>query len=321
MSDVNQNRRDLLIQVAEMYYVKGLSQKEIAKKINVSRSNVSRMLKTCLEKKIVEIRINYTSSMGVYLQDKIKELFGLSNAIVVRTGSSLEETKMNIGKAAAQYLESILQDGMTLGVAWGTTIYHLVQAFRPVKKLHVDIVQLLGGTGARDLNTDGLELARNFARVLKGNCYILQAPLIVQNKVVKDLLLAEPDISQHFERASKVDVAVVGIGSNRPEVSALLRAGYLSKEESEDLLSMGVVGDICGNQIDINGNLCPIDLNERTIGIRLEQLKRIPLVIGLAAGTEKAESILGGLRGKIINSLITDESTALSLINLESIKS
>lgn len=245
-------------------------------------------------------------------------MFDLSNIIVVPSGFNLEETKINIGKAAALYLESVLEDGMSLGVAWGTSIYHMVKEFKPSKRLQVDVVQLLGGTGARDLDTDGLELARSFAKVLNGNSYILHAPLIVQNKALKDLLLLEPDILQHLERANKVDVAIVGIGSNRPEVSALFRAGYLTQEESEDLFRKGVVGDICGNQIDINGNLCPIDINERTIGIGLEQIKKIPLVIGLSAGVEKAEAILGSLRGNIISCLITDETTAVTLLNLES---
>lgn len=317
MDELNQTRRDMLIQVAQMYYVEGLSQEEIAKRIRLSRSNISRMLKACLEKKIVEIRINHTSSMGIYLQEKIKLMFGLPNIIVVPSGFNLEETKINIGKAAAIYLESVLQDGMSLGVAWGTSIYHMVKEFKPSKRLRVDVVQLLGGTGARDLETDGLELAHSFAKVLNGNSYILQAPLIVQNKALKDLLLMEPDILQHLERANKVDVAIVGIGSTRPEVSALFRAGYLTQEECEELYSNGVVGDICGRQIDINGNLCPIDLNERTIGIDLEDIKMIPLVIALAAGVEKVEAILGGLRGNIINTLITDEATALTLLNME----
>lgn len=315
MDDLSQNRRDLLIQVAQMYYAEGLSQEEISKKLQVSRSNISRMLKTCLEKKIVEIRINYTNSMEMYLQKAIKDKFGLEEMIVVPAGFNLEETIINIGKSAAQYLESILADGKMLGVAWGTTIYYVVQAFNPVKKHNVDVVQLIGGTSSRDIKTDGLELTTNIAAKLSGSCYVFHAPLIVQSKVLRDLLLQEPDISAHFERFNHIDVALVGIGSSSIDVDALSKAGYINHEQSEKLIKMGVVGNVCGNQIDINGKLCDVELNDRTIGIDLQTLKKIPRVIGIAAGPEKVKPILGALRGKLINTLITDESTALTLLH------
>lgn len=314
MDIMGENRRDILIKVARMYYVDGLSQEEIAKRINVSRSSISRMLKTCLEEKIVEIRINDTSSMGVYLQNSVKQKYGLDEVLVVPTGFNLEETVINIGKIAAKHLESILKDGMTLGLAWGTTVYYFVQAFKPLRKPEVDVVQLIGGTGSRDIKTDGLELTRSIAEQLNGKCYVFHAPLIVQSKVLKDLLLKEPDIAIHFSRFDKIDIAVVGIGSSNREVDALSKAGYLTPEQSEELIRMGVVGNVCGIHIDINGKLCDVDLNERTVGISLDTLRKVPQVIGIAAGPEKVKPIMASLRGKLIKTLITDESTALALL-------
>ena len=77
------------------------------------------------------------------------------------------------------------------------------------------------------------------------------------------------------------------------------------------------MGDICGSYIDINGNICHSSLNDRMIAITLDDLKRIPTVIGVAAGEKKVEIIIGALRGKYIDTLIIDEQAAVSALNFE----
>ncbi len=317
MDNLNSSRRDLLVQISKMYYMENKSQEEISKAVNISRSNISRLLKTSRDLGIVEIRINDTSSVGVYLQQQLKERFGLKDVIVTQSNQDTITSSIRLGEAAANYLESRLEEGMLLGVAWGTSLYRLVQSFKPVNPPNVDVVQLLGGTGARNLSTDGMELARNLAGILGGQCYILQAPLIVQNEQVRDLILSEYDIRQPLEKAAQAGIAVVGLGSNHPDVSALVRAGYLTREESEHLLAKGIVGDICGRQIDANGKESTNELNSRMIGIGLEVLKKIPTVIGVAAGENKADVILGALRGHYINVLVTDEPAALAILDME----
>jgi len=50
------------------------------------------------------------------------------------------------------------------------------------------------------------------------------------------------------------------------------------------------------------------------VALRPEELRKIPNVAAAAAGAAKVESILGLLRGKLANILITDESTARELL-------
>jgi DNA-binding transcriptional regulator LsrR (DeoR family) len=195
----------------------------------------------------------------------------------------------------------------------------VLKAFKPQKPLKVDVVQILGATGSRDFNTDGMEIARSFAGMLNGACHLLQTPLVVQNKLTRDLLLNEPDIAQPLRLAEQADVVVIGIGSSHHEVSALVRAGYLTREESDKMLSIGAVGDICGRPIDILGNPLAVDLNDRIVGIELDKLKKIPRRIGVAAGTQKGEAVLGAIRGGYVNALVIDEGAALSLLSHETV--
>lgn len=312
------NKRELLVLVAKMYYIEGMSQEEIAKEIHVSRSNVSRMIKICIEEKIVEFRINELSTIGIELQKKLKEVFKLEEVIVVPNLSNSEKVKSNVGEAAALYLESVLQDGMMVGLAWGTTLYYVVQKFKPTKSICADVIQMIGGTASKSIETDGQELTKTLAKVLNGESYIVQAPMIVQNKVLKDLLLEEPHIKQHFYNFKRIDIAVVGLGSNIPELNAVYKSGYITREDAEEMVRLGAVGDICGRQIDINGNIFTTRLSDRVVGIELEQLKNVPIRIGVVEGSEKTNAILGCLRGKFINVLIIDESAASSVLNAES---
>lgn len=311
------SRRDLLVAVAKMYYIQGLSQQEISDKINLSRSNVSRLLKTCVEQKVVEFRINDTSSIGLELQNRIKRLFSLKEVLVVPTHPDPVRNKMNLGEMVVNYLEGILQMGMLLGVSWGTTMYHVSKAFRLNCETRVDVIQLVGGIGAKSIDTDGHEITKSFANALNGNAYILQAPFYVQTKLLKEMLMQEPNIAEHFRRFDQVDVALVGMGGSSPSLSAHYRAGYITRQEAQKLSDEGVVADICGIQLDRNGQVRATDITDKSIAISYEQLKRIPIVIGAATGIEKTDAILGCLHGDLIDVLVIDEAAAFAVLSRE----
>ena len=206
---------------------------------------------------------------------------------------------------------------MTVGISWGSSLYYLVEHFSPRNYLDVEVVQLIGGIGARNLQTDGLELARKLSRKLNKVYHVLQAPLVVQSETLKNMLIQEPDIAQVLKKGKQVDIAVIGIGTIHRENSALVRAGYMSQEQAEDLAKRGAVGDVFGQQIDKEGNICDFELNKRTLGIDLQQLKHIPVVIGVASGADKAEVIRGAMKGGYIKMLVTDEAAAMRIVSMK----
>jgi deoxyribonucleoside regulator len=308
-------RRDLMVMVAKMYYIEGLSQEEIAGKIHLSRPSVSRMLNACIKEGLVQIRIDDVSSFGRELAQKIKEQYRLHHVIVVPQGHSQDADKEKVGQAAASYIESILTNGMQIGISWGTTINNIVKNIKPNAYIHADVIELVGGTGNKTNDTDANMMALALSKALGGDSYILQAPLMVQSKILRDLLMDEPHIKSHFEKMKAVDFAIVGLGSTKPELSAQFRSGHINMEDSERLIREGAVGDICGRYIDINGNHCHTSLSDRMIAISLDDLKKIPTVIGVAAGEKKADIIIGALRGQYIDVLITDEKAAAGVLN------
>ncbi len=76
------------------------------------------------------------------------------------------------------------------------------------------------------------------------------------------------------------------------------------------------VGDILGQFYDQNGKIIDLPHHKKLIGTDLKSLRSLN-VIAVAAGEKKIDAIYGALKGKDITTLITDEATAISLLNME----
>lgn len=314
MEDIQLARRELLVDVAKKYYIENMSQQQIAKELQMSRSNVSRLLKSCMEKDIVEVKINDVLSKEPALALKIKKKFGLKEVLIASSHKSQEKSRENVGALAAVYLQRSLESGMVLGVSLGRTSYYAAYYIVLPGTIRVDVVQMVGGISGKTIDTDGQEITKRFARKLNGVSYILHAPHMVKTKQLKDMLMQESSISAHFERFNSIDIAMVGIGYPKLHLSAQIYSGALTKADSIQLLELGAIADICGKYFDINGQTCNAGINERAIAIDLDTIKQIPTVVGVAAGLEKVKSCVSILRSKNINVLIIDEILAKGLI-------
>jgi len=317
MLEHDTERAHLLLQVASLYYEQGLTQEEIARRVNLSRSNVSRLLTQARDHGLVEIRVRRPVLTVPSLESALKSRFGLPEAHVLADGMrSAEATLRDVGALAAEQIRTRLHDGIVLSVGWGRALHETVHAFRPVSVRQVSVAQMMGGLGAVNPDMDGNELARHLAEALGARLYYLSAPYVVQSVAMRDALMKERDIRMVMEMVRNADLAITGVGSVRPELSGLLRAGYLTEDELRTIAEVGAVGDICGQYIDIQGHVCQLELHRRIITIDLPSLLAMKQVIAVAAWREKAPAILGALRGRFIDVLITDEAAAQEVLHL-----
>ena len=67
--------------------------------------------------------------------------------------------------------------------------------------------------------------------------------------------------------------------------------------------------------IDIHGNEVT-DYNDRVIGLPLAELRKMRWSIGISASAIKAPAILGAIRGKYINALVIEETSAREVLRL-----
>jgi DNA-binding transcriptional regulator LsrR (DeoR family) len=78
----------------------------------------------------------------------------------------------------------------------------------------------------------------------------------------------------------------------------------------------GGIGEIGAYVYDVEGKPCADEYAERVVGLSLQELKRIPFVIGVAATAAKALPLYGALRGGYLHTLITDEAAAQGILDL-----
>lgn len=305
------NDKRILTKVAHMYYDESMTQQEIANKLGISRPSVSRLLKRARDEGIVEIKIRYEGSYAK-LENILEKTFGLREVIVTPPEEG-EGLKHRLAEATAEYLERTIKEGDIVGVSWGTTLVHIPKYIN-TKIKNVTFVPLVGGAGQTKLDIHSNAIVINFARAFGGKGRLLHAPVTVSSIEVRESLVSDRSIKQILDLAAKSTIAVVGIGSPTDPESTIRQTGYYSESELNHLKEAGAVCDISWIFLDKEGNLCPIELNERVIGISIEDLDKIPTVVGVAGGKAKHEAVLAAVKGRHLDILVTDEETAEFLL-------
>ena len=318
MADIE--RLELLAQVAEMYYIQALNQADIAERFDFSRSKVSRLLTEARENGLVEVNILFPLDRAIELESLLIKKYQLKSVLILKSGNLTQDQMLrSLGRLGAFYLNDKLTDRCTLGISWGTAVYEVAHAFRPKNLVDFNVVQVIGSIGYGDPVIDGPEVARHIALTFSGKYHTLHAPVIVQDKTTRDALLRERNIREVIDKISQANVIVAGIGSTDPARSGIVRAGYLTEEEMTAINEeSGAVGDICALLFDRDGEYKNIEFNKLVVGISIDQMRSSSAeVVGVAGGREKAAAILGALRGKLIDTLITDDKAAEYLLKLD----
>lgn len=306
----------LLVKVSKMYYEEGLAQDDIILRLHLSRSKISRLLQQARDEGIVQITVKSPRHLFSDLEDKLEKVYGLHEAVVVErhTGGSYENLLHDLGVAAAAYLERSMESTTILGIAWGSTLRSMVAALHSRRLPKTKVVQIIGGLGQPEAEVHATDLCYRLARSLGSQLTLLPVPGIVATQEARNVLLSDVYVQQALDMFNQLDIAVVGIGAPVSNSLLIQDGSILSCEELDALLHNGAVGDIALRFFDAQGQPVPSDVDERVIGISFAQLKRIPRVVGIAGGPEKFQAILGALRGKLINVLITDSKNAEQLI-------
>lgn len=296
-----------------MYYEEGATQSEVAKKMGISRSLVSKLLTKAREEGIVEIIIHETRVHQFRnLERKIERLYDLRDVVCIES-VGLETSKKQLGEATSEYLQRVIRDGQIIGLSSGTTLNEVAKAINSVQLLPTaTIVPLVGGMGNERVDIHSNSIVSKIGNALQAKYELLHVPVMVDTKEAKEVLIRQPSIRTTLDLAEQSQIAIVGIGG-RPEDSTMVKS-YLGLDHQQITSDNEIVGDICYNFINKFGKQVENAWNDRVIAIELEKLKAIPLVIGVASGLEKVSAIKAALEGGLIHVLITDGVTGSALV-------
>ena len=307
----------LMNTILTLYYVDGLTQTEIAQRLNFSTAKVNRLLLQAREQGYVTITIRTPFQQLFDLEDRLKAVFGLQHVVVIPAVAESGSSPLNaLGVAAAEFLLTHLRDGDVLGIGGGSAIHALYQAISPARSYKVEFVPLIGAVQG-EISTDSNYLAAHLAERLGGKAYQLHAPVIVDSREQCETLKSMGPVKEILDIARRANVAIVGVGTVDAEVSRFVQFTALSAEDMTRIArDCGGVGDINAFVFDAEGKPCAQEYADRVLGLTLPELKSIPYRIGVAATETKALPLYGALRGGYLHALITDETAAHGVLGL-----
>ena len=317
-SRLSVDKLGLVTKIARMYHEQGIRQPEIAERLSISQSRVSRFLKEAVNLGVVRTIVVPPPGVHPELEDRVRLRFGLSDVVIADShGADQYAIQSALGAAGAAYLETTLTGSDRIGISsWSSTLLATVDAMLPrTVRSAESIVQVLGGVGNPQVQMQATRLADRLAGVTGASTQFVAAPGIVASPALRDALLQDEYIAEVAAAWNELSLLLVGIGSLQPSPLLKDSGNSVSMDELEALRAAGAVGDVCLRFFDAHGDLVQSSLNERVLGISVDALRAVKRRVGIAGGESKHEAIRAAAAGGWVNVLITDVATAEFLVS------
>lgn len=312
-SDVETSRLDDAARAGWLYYVAGNTQDEIAQKLSVSRQSAQRLVSLAVSERLIKVRLDHPIARCMELGQGLKQAFGLLKCEVVPSDPASASTTLGIAHAAASEMERHLRSAQPKIIAVGTgrTLRATVDQLSPMDCPQHRIVSLVGSI-AQDGSASFYDIMSRLADTAKAPHFPMPLPLLTTTPEERRLYQNQKPFRNILDLAEKADVIFVGVG-HLGKAAALLEDGFMTRDEIRAVSNAGAIGEIVGWVFDKDGRLIDGLTNDRVTSAPLRPERDEP-AFGVAMGDTKVDAILGALRGKLINGLITDEGTAESLL-------
>lgn len=314
-------RRNLAYEAAVMHFVQGETMESIARRLGVSRSTVSRLVKSARDAGYVQISLHPPKELTDSLGTRISERFGIKTHVVpVPFGANEARRLQAVSTMAGIVISDLMKPNTVIGVAWGNTVSAVADHLVPKPASGSVVVQL---NGAANKNSTGIpyagEIIARFARAYGAAVCHFPAPAFFDYAATREQLWKERSVASVRKIQADADIAVFGVGALDGKIpSQVYAGGYLSPEELLEVGNEGVVGDICTVLLRADGSWEDLEINARASGPTPRMLRRIARRICVVSGVEKARPLLAALRAGVVTDLIIDEEAASKLEELMS---
>ena len=307
----------LMHTVLMLHFLEGVSQANVAGRLNLSRSKVNRLIALGRKMGMVKISIESPFQGLLTMENALTQDARLQFAVVSPSVSGSPETTLRqVSISAGNHFLENLKDGDVIAITGGRAISEVVENLKSERSFDVKVVPLTGGVQGKFF-TDVNNLVSKLAEKLGGQALVLHAPLFAESRQQRDMLMAMAATSEVLELSRSATIALVGIGSILATGSSYYDLHPLAKREREKLLADGVIAEFMAHLIHEDGTLADCELNRRLVAVEPKEIARCPRIIGVAAGEPKVRPIMAALNGHYITSLVTDEQTARAVLELK----
>ena len=298
-----------------LYYVGGLTQDQIASELGVSRQRAQRLVSRAMAEGLIQVRLSHRIGACMDLEARLTDRFGLTRCRVAPFPGPGVDLVRATSPAAAAELERVLKmpEAKVIALGTGRSLRGMVDAMEGVDAPQHRLVSLIGNI-APDGSASFFDVLMRIADKVNAPHYPMPVPVISTTAEENDAFHRLAPVRRVVELARQADVIFVGVGQMSDD-APLLKDGFVTREELDAMQAAGAAGEVAGWVYDSEGNYLDFGTNKRTGGVRVERGLGRP-AIGIAAGPSKVHAIAAALKAKIINGLVTDETTAAAILTL-----
>ncbi len=307
------NELSLATRAAWLHYGGGLSQTDVAKRLNVTKVKAHRLINKANQDGVVKVSFDGEIAECAALEMLLSENCGLSYCEVV---PDLDETGLPVralGLGGASFLsrEIANTENKVIGLGNGRTLSACIRNMASTSTPNTKFVSLMGGL-TRNFAANPHDVMHRLAEKTGAEAYFMPVPFFANSNEDRDVMLAQRGVPEVMSMAAGADLKFVGIGTADDNAQTVL-AGVITPENMEAIRAQGGTGELIGHFFDLDGNPVNTELSDRTLSIGLEDMKT-GRVIAVAGGEDKINSIWAILKSGLLDGLITDERTAKTLV-------
>lgn len=301
--------------VAKLYYEENLGQAAIAERLQISRPTISRFLQVAKEAGLVKIKVENPFVDFQALAAVLSEKYAMDIQVVPDQYQEQKTMLDRLGAYAAARLTQIVQPTDVIGIGWGKTIHAVTSHLEKQEITGVQTVQLKGSFSFGFEKTYAYESLNELAAAFNAQAQYLPLPTFFDNQTTKDLVEQDQFIKSILELGKQANIALFTVGSVRKD-ALLFNLGYLNEKQKASLREKAV-GDVVSRFIDCKGQLVNQELDSRTVGIELAELKKKEHSILIAGGAKKTAAVHAVLKAGYANQGIFDAVLAQNLMDCD----
>lgn len=237
------------------------------------------------------------------LEEKIRQAFSLKQVIVVPGNSDVSPAvKQELGQAACRALSNIMGKEDVVAVMGGSTLAAMADQLMSASSLKGNwFVPARGGLG-ESLEHQANTIASTMAKRAGAQYRLLHVPDLLSEEAYQSLK-QEPNIQDVLRVIRQARIVVHGIG----EAFVMAKRRHADEKTIRQLHQEGAVAEAFGYYFDRDGHVVHTML---TLGLRLEDISHMDVVIAVAGGKSKGESIAAVLRAGHEDILVLDKAAA-----------
>ncbi|MCM0599171.1 sugar-binding transcriptional regulator [Periweissella fabalis] len=308
------NQEELIVAVAEDYYLNKASFSAISKKYNLSRYLINKYLNDGLKSGLVRIEIKSSSHRNQQLEQVFSDKFPGVHFTIIKDAANEIESMHRLAESSAKVAEQLIhsQQPSVIGLAWGESIYNLIDNFNSIPLEETHFIQFIGENMKYHSTVGSTRMVEKAATKFTCEFQTLPAPLYILNDTTRLALAQEPATAGTLAMGQAMSMLITGLGTLKSvqsitnwneNLAAIIPAAQIPQ----------VVGMIYGRPYDINGQFLNL-AHDKTFGLDITTIMQVPTRFCFVRGKFKSLATIGALRGKLITNIVFGESLAYRIL-------